>query len=118
MPWKVVRLELAASSEYPRGSAGRSYLIRLPLGDDGMLDVASLEAEPMRATVRRFWSNQPDMHGTIVRTPSGLAVEYEGCGDNSPQLCALNADRFQTGNMVVMKGPHGTKRRFRVTDVQ
>ena len=118
MPWKVVRLELAASSEFPRGSAGRSYLIRLPLDGDGMLDLANLEAEPARATVRRFWPNQPDMHGAVVRTPSGLAIKYEARGDERPLACVLEGNRFQIGDKVVMTGPHGNHRSFRVVGLQ
>lgn len=117
MPWKVVRLELAESSEFPRGSAGRSYLIRLPLDGDGTLDYVNLEAEPTRATVRRFWPNQPDMHGTVVRTPSGLAIEYEARGADSPQPCILDANRFQIGDNVTMTGPNGNKRNFRVVSL-
>ena len=37
MKWKVIRLELASNWEFPKGSAGRSYLIRLPLTDDGAI---------------------------------------------------------------------------------
>ncbi len=118
MPWKVVCLELAASSEFPRGSAGRSYLIRLPLDDDGILDLVTLEAEPARATVRRFWSNQPDMHGAVVRTPSGLAIEYEARGDERPPASILDANRFQIGDKVVMTGPRGNYRNFRVVGLQ
>ncbi len=118
MPWKVVRLELAADSEFPRGSAGRSYLIRLPLGGDGTIDYPNLEAEPGRATARRFWPSQPDMIGTIVRTATGLAIKYEARGDVVPHLCRLDAHRFQPDDKVVMTGPNGNKRQFRVAGLQ
>lgn len=118
MAWRVVRLELAADSEFPRGSAGRSYIIRLPLRGDGTIDYANLEAEPGRATVRRFWPNQPDLIGTIVRTATGLAIKYEARGDDRPHLCSLDAHRFRPDDKVVMTGPNGNKRQFRVAGLQ
>jgi hypothetical protein len=117
MSWKIIRLELAPTSEFPRGSAGRSYRIRLPLTDDGMIDLFKLEAEPARATARRFWPNQADMLGTIVQTPSGLFIQFESFGNNSPQLCKIDADNFRLGDKLVMTGPNGKKRKFRVASL-
>ena len=76
MTWKVIRLELASSWEFPRGSAGRSYLIRLPLTDEGAIDTATLASQPARATVRRYWANEADMIGNLVPTPQGYAAAW------------------------------------------
>ena len=46
MNWKTIRLELAATREFPTGSAGRAFLLRLPLRDDGSIDEA--EVAPVR----------------------------------------------------------------------
>lgn len=118
MPWKVVRLELAANSEFPKGSAGRSYLVRLPLNDDGTINYVNLEAERAHATVRRFWSNQPDLFGTLVRTSTGIAVQFEEGGYSSTQLCTIDANRFLIDDKVMMIGPYGNKRQFRVANIQ
>ena len=77
MNWKVMRLELASNEEFPRGSAGRTYLLRVPLTDEGEIDADVLDDEPDRAIVRRYWANEADKVGYLVRTPSGLVIRYE-----------------------------------------
>lgn len=129
MKWKVIRLELASSWEFPRGSAGRSYLIRLPLTDEGAIDTAALEAQPVRATVRRYWSNEPDMLGYLVHTPKGYAIRYEmngtkrdgnaECEATSDQpLFQFGADAIKVGEQIFLTEPDGHQLRFRIAGVQ
>ncbi len=119
MKWKVIRLELASSWEFPRGSAGRSYLIRLPLAEDGAIDTAMLESQPARATVRRYWTNQPDMLGYLVRTPMGYAIRYEAKGTSAnenvePNLFQFGAEAIKAGEQIFLTEPDGSRLRFRV----
>ena len=129
MKWKVIRLELASSWEFPRGSAGRSYLIRLPIADDGAIDSASLEAEPARATVRRHWANEADMLGYLVRTPMGYAIRYEmsgaesngraeANGSNDRRLLQFGAEAFKVGEQIFLTEPDGSRLRFRIASLQ
>ena len=129
MKWKVVRLELASSWAFPRGSAGRSYLIRLPLTEEGAIDAASLESQPARATVRRYWPNQADMLGYVVHTPMGYAIRYEmnGAklngnaetnGDHEPRLFEFGADAIRIGEEILLTEPDGHKLRFRIAGMQ
>ena len=123
MTWKVIRLELASSWEFPRGSAGRSYLIRLPLTDDGAIDTVTLEQQPARATVRRYWPNQADMRGYLVRTPAGYAIRYEANGpvahnDDELALCQFCAEAIRPGEQIFLTEPDGSKLRFRVAGMQ
>jgi hypothetical protein len=126
MNWKVIRLELASSWEFPRGSAGRSYLIRLPLTADGAIDMSSLKTQPDRATVRRHWPNEADMLGYLVHTPAGYAIRYETNGtrahhpaeanDNGEvPLFQFGAEAVQVGEQIFLTEPDGRKLRFRVT---
>jgi hypothetical protein len=128
MNWKVIRLELASSWEFPRGSAGRSYLIRLPLSDDGAIDAATLESQPSRATVRRHWPNQADMLGYLVRTPMGFAIRYEangvesngwmaGNGSNDQQLLQFGAEAIKLGEQIFLTEPDGSRLRFRIANL-
>ena len=126
MKWKVIRLELASSGEFPRGSAGRSYLIRLPLTDEGAIDIATLEEQPVRATVRRYWSNEPDMLGYLVRTPLGYAIRYDangtrrngsGCAIDRP-LLRFGAEAIRVGEQISVTEPDGREMRFRVAGLQ
>lgn len=130
MKWKVIRLELASSWQFPRGSAGRSYLVRLPLADDGVIDKAALEAQPSRATVRRYWPNEADMVGQLVRTPDGYVIQYElngsaksgvqmgtnGHGD--PRLLQFGADAVKLGDEIFLTEPDGNKARYRIANLQ
>src|SRR5438270_13477579 len=66
MNWKTVRLELAGTRDFPAGSVSRGYLVRIPLKDTGSIDEESFAETPKRATVRRFWSTEPDVNGRVV----------------------------------------------------
>ena len=129
MKWKVIRLELASSWEFPRGSAGRSYLIRLPLSDDGAIDAATLESQPSRATVRRYWPNQADMLGYVVHTPTGYAIRYEVSGTKlngtvkpnggqEPKLFRFGAESIRMGEEIFVTEPDGNQARFRIASMQ
>jgi len=124
MKWKVIRLELASSWEFPRGSAGRSYLIRVPLTEDGAIDTAALESQPARATVRRHWPNQADMVGHLERTPVGYAIRYEMNGNSGADghgdhlLFQFGADAIRVGEQIFLTEPDGRQLRFRIASLQ
>ena len=129
MKWKVIRLELASSWQFPRGSAGRSYLIRLPLTDDGAIDTAALESQPTRATVRRYWPNEADMVGYLVHTPMGYAIRYEmnetklnggsqSNGNSDQRLFQFGAEAIRIGEEMFLTEPDGHQARFRIASLQ
>ena len=123
MEWKIIRLELASNWEFPKGSAGRSYLIRLPLTDDGAIDTETLESQPARATVRRHWPNQADMLGHLVRTQMGYAIRYEAnCRSsdaaNEPTLFQFGADAIKVGEQIFLAEPDGRQMNFRIASMQ
>jgi hypothetical protein len=129
MKWKMIRLELASSCQFPRGSAGRSYLVRLPLKDDGMIDTAALEAQPSRATVRRYWPNEADMVGHLIQTPMGYAIQYEmngsarlsgqsaGNGHSESRLFQFGADAIKLGDEIFLTEPDGHEVRYRIANL-
>jgi hypothetical protein len=130
MKWKMMRLELASSWQFPRGSAGRSYLIRVPLTNEGAIDTAALQSQPSRATVRRYWPNEADMVGHLVTTPTGYAIRYEmdgaarlnggpetnGHGD--PSLFQIGADAIKVGEEILLTEPDGHQVRYRIANLQ
>lgn len=124
MTWKVIRLELASSCEFPRGSAGRSYLIRLPLTEEGEIDTLTLESQPVRATVRRYWSNEADMLGYLEHTPQGFAIRYEmngngkASGDADQPRLRFSAASIKIGEQIFLTEPDGRELRFRVASLQ
>src|SRR5687768_5243245 len=74
--WKLIRLELDPTPEFPAGSASRAYMLRLPLQDDGLIDATAMAASPAMASVRRFWPNEPDQQGYLIRKGDGWAFSY------------------------------------------
>jgi len=129
MKWKVIRLELASSREFPRGSAGRSYLIRLPLTEAGAIDTATLKSQPSRATVRRYWPNEADMLGYLEHTPLGYAIRYEinggtklSCSSEASRHSDMRpfqfgADEIKVGEQIILTEPDGRQLRFRIASL-
>ena len=118
MKWKMVRLELASNGEFPRGSAGRVYLLRLPLSDNGRIDDGVLKAEPERAVVRRYWSNEADMIGHMIPTESGhLAIRYESHDAVDGRLFQFGAEVIHVGEEVMLTDVDGRERHFRVASL-
>lgn len=116
MHWKTIRLELASTPDFPGGSAGRAYLLRLPIDDSGRLDAAALNAHPEDATVRRFWPSEPDRAGHIERTPLGWELRWTG-ERGAKVLSRIEEQRFQLGGQVFVTEDDGHRLPFRVTDL-
>lgn len=112
MNWKTIRLELAGTRDFPAGSVSRGYLIRLPLSDSGSIDEASLAQSPQRATVRRFWSTEPDESGRVVRANGHLALRCAGRPDR-----LLDTPSFDIGEQVIVIDGDGARLPFRVASI-
>jgi hypothetical protein len=115
--WKSIRLELARTKDFPSGSATRAFLVRLPINDQGLIDAAALEAEPARATVRRFWPNERDLSGYVIRTPNGWAFSYRKGEEDDEGIFHLETHAIRAGEYVTLKEPDGTELPFRVTSL-
>lgn len=81
MNWKTIRLELAPTEAFPKGSVGRGFLIRAPMNAESRIDEQSLRSAPDRAKVRRMWPNEPDEKGKLVRLNDHYALRFEGRPD-------------------------------------
>ena len=117
MSWQTIRLELAPTPEFPVGSAGRAYLVRLPLDGNSAVDRAALQAHPARATVRRFWPCEPDRRGKVVPANDGWAFQFGGvCGcDSCPRMAATC---FCIGEIVTVTEADGMRLPFRVANLR
>jgi hypothetical protein len=111
MTWKTIRLELARTKEFPEGSASRAYLLRLPMDDDGLIDETELRDLPAQATVRRFWPNEPDLSGYLIRTSRGWAFSYR-LGEED------DATIFHLETHPLLTEPDGRKLPFRVASIR
>jgi hypothetical protein len=118
MEWKNIRLELARTREFPEGSPSRAYLLRLPLGEDGLIDEAALRAMPARATVRRHWPNEADLAGYVIRTPRGWALSYRIGEEDDERIFHLETHPLRPGEYITLTEPDGRQLPFRVANLQ
>jgi hypothetical protein len=117
MKWKSIRLELGRTQQFPGGSANRAYLLRLPLDDSDMVDERALNEWPARATVRRFWPNEPDRSGYVIRTPIGWALSYRIGEDDDEAVFHLETHPIRLGEYLTLTEPDGERLPFRVASV-
>jgi hypothetical protein len=113
--WKNIRLELARTKEFPRGSVSRTYLLRLPLDDNDLLDEAAILERPRLATVRRHWSNDPDQAGLIQLVDGGLAM---ACNGTPPRMLRLEGRPIRLGQRVSVVEPDGAVLTFRIASIR
>lgn len=114
MIWKTIRLELARTDGFPNGSVGRAYLLRLPLDECGRVDLDIYQNHPERATVRRYWPNEPDRNGYLIYRQGGWVFSYavNDPGDVTP--LNLESHPFRLDENLVITEHDGTRLPFRV----
>lgn len=118
MSLKRIRLELARTPEFPSGSAQRGYEFIAPLGGKGHLDSACWPKAKAACTVRRFWDNTPDEHGTLIQRKNGSwAFSYEPGDDDDELIFRFDRHVFIVGEYVTVTEHDGVARPFRVVDV-
>ena len=118
MNWNAIRLELAGTSDFPEGSAGRAYLLRLPLDEGGRIDAAALACEPGQAIVRRFWPNEPDLTGRVVKTDRGFMFRYENGAASKAGTLSIDRDPIRLGARVTVTDSDGQRLPFRVAGLR
>lgn len=118
MNWQSIRLELARTKEFPEGSASRCYLLRLPLGGDGLIDADTMRTAPAQATVRRFWPNQPDLFGYVIAAPGGWAFSYKPGEDDDEAVFHLETHPIRLGEYITLTEPDGQRLPFRVASLK
>ena len=115
--WKSIRVELAESRDYPRGSASRAYTLHLPLRLDGTVDEAVLRANPKTGGFQRFWPNEPDRSGFILPAGDGWALSFRPEPDSGErQVFPIVFGRLLPGDTVSIR-KSGRTRTFRVVDL-
>lgn len=117
MNWKSIRLELARTKEFPEGSASRAYLLRLPLDEQGLIDECALKQSPALATVHRYWPNERDLSGYVIRTPKGWAISYEVGEDDDETVFHLETHPIRVGEYITLTEPDGRQLPFRVSSL-
>lgn len=113
--WRKIRLELARTAGFPTGSVSRGYLIQLPLDGDGRIDGEAVGLKPHRATVRRYWSTEPDEAGNVIPIESGWALRCNGGAD---RILLLGGQAIRLGEQVAVLEPGGGVLPFTVASVR
>ncbi|MCP1472022.1 hypothetical protein J3E64_003737 [Sphingobium sp. OAS761] len=117
MTWTTIRLELDRTPAFPKGSAARSYVLRLPLKEDGTIDEQAYRAHAELATVRRFWPNEPDRHGAMRHTDRGWALSYMDGDQDDGRLFRLEDHAIRPGSYITLTEPDGVTLPFLVKGV-
>ena len=118
MNWQSIRLELARTPDFPEGSASRAYLLHLPLDDRGLIDEQQRKALPGRATVRRYWPNQPDLSGYVIKRKGGWAFSYVPGEADDEVIFHLENHPIRLGEYLTLTEPDGSRLPFRVTSMK
>lgn len=114
MSWRFIRLELARTPEFPSGSVSRAYLMRLPVGDDDLIDRSAFEQNPSRASVRRYWSTDADQRGSIVEQGADWTMQFDG----RRRLLKMNGTPLRLGQHVTVVEPDGTVLPFQIASIR
>lgn len=112
--WQSIRLELDRTRDFPKGSAGRAYLLRLPLDAAGAIDERAIRAAPERATMRRFWPNEPDCSGHICRNGDCWALVCEGRERSMSVISEIMPGPIREGGLLEVRERSGETLPFRV----
>jgi hypothetical protein len=114
MKWKSIRLELGGTSEFPAGSVGRAYLLRLPLDDQDKVDAEAFDHNPLKATVRRHWSNEPDERGHVQRDGADWVLRCNG----KSHTVRFEWSRIRLGGKLQLVGADGEALPFRIASIR
>jgi hypothetical protein len=115
-----VRLVLARDPEFPEGSAKRGYEFLAPLDAKGHIDAKSWQRLREKCRVRRFWGDDPDEIGHLVRKPGGSwAFHYDIHGeiDDDETGYRFGDHAFKPGEYVSIREHDEDLRTFRIATV-
>ena len=93
-------------------------MLCVPLDANDRIDEAALAQHPKMATVRRFWPNEADRSGYLVRNERGLAIAFESAEADGESLVHLESGMVRLGECLSLRKPDGRIVPFRVVSVR
>jgi hypothetical protein len=119
MSLKTIRLELARTKEFPSGSALHGYEFTAPLDGNGQLDPAGWRQFKEACTVRRYWGDSEEEHGTLIHRKDGKwAFSYSPGDTDDEPIFRFDRHVFVKGEYVAITEHDGITRPFRVASVE
>jgi len=89
-------------------------MLRVPLNEAGLIDHVALAKRPAMATVRRFWPNEPDQTGHLIRSGRAWVFSYAIGEDDDEKVYHLDDRPMRVGDYVTLTEPDGSQCPFRV----
>lgn len=119
MSLRKVRLELARDKDYPNGSHAHGYEFVAPLDETGHLDPEEWKEKRKACKARRFWGNEEEELGHLVRKPGGFwAFHYDTPADEDGSGYRFGRHAFIIGEYVSIREQDDRIRTFRVASVE
>jgi hypothetical protein len=122
--FKRIRLNLARSKEFPRGSSRHGYEFVAPLDSNGHIDAQVWKKHRDHCRVRRFWEGEDDEHGLLVHQPGGpehgrWMFDYDQTADTDDESgYRFGAHVFRPGEYVSIRNDEGEMHTFQVVTVE
>jgi hypothetical protein len=115
--WFAVRLELARTQLFPKGSMARAYIVHLPLSDGGFIDGPAMQRAPANAIVRRYWPGEADLVGFVIAADQGWAFSYRDGPEDDDRIFNLTAHCIKRGEYLTVSEPSGNDLPYRVAEL-
>jgi hypothetical protein len=122
--FKRIRLNLARSKEFPKGSSRHGYEFVAPLDSNGHIDAQLWKQHRDHCRVRRFWEGEEDEHGLLVHQPGGKGhgrwvFDYDQTADTDDESgYCFGAHVFRPGEYVSIRNEEGEMHTFQVVTVE
>ncbi len=120
---KRIRLNLARSKEFPRGSERHGYEFVAPLDAAGRIDAHLWQKYREHCGVRRFWADEEET-GRLVHRPGGReharwVFDYDEATEFDDEAgYRFGSHVFQPGEYVSIRDEDGDMHTFQVISVE
>ena len=114
MTWKIIRLELARTPEFPHGSPAHAYVLRLLIDDNGVLEKRILQHPDEDPVVRRFWPGEVERKGVVIPKGRGWVFSYAPGEADDEALFHLENHPVQVGQYLTITEADGEELPFKV----
>jgi hypothetical protein len=121
---KRIRLNLARSREFPKGSARHGYEFVAPLEVSGHIDPALWRKYREHCRVRRFWNGEEEL-GHLIHRPGGPEharwfFDYNGGTEDQDDETGYRfaTHAFRPGEYVSIRDEEGGMHTFQVVSVE